>query len=364
MANTQEYGLFQLMDEGILHPNATATTVDSGLLISAINYDIAQHNADVDVLLRLFCENTTAMQAEVNTDSSSRSQPVDEYGRAKPIKRDVPYTVGFPIQGSGNAIGQTYLWKNMATVGDMGKALTRMFRGDMLWVRDHIFGVFFDNVGYSFSDPTGLGTLAVKGLANSDTVTYYSQYTDALATDTHYAQSASAISDTNNPFPTVIKDELLEHPTNGGDVISFVPSNLVATVEALTEFHSAMLDPDIELGTNATRLVGSLGSVIPPKARLRGKTESGVWIVEWPSLPSNYFVSICTEGPRPIMRRQFPQAALQGFKPVGTLNEFPYFQDQWQRWEGYGAFNRVGAQVYRSGNGSYAVPTGYTVPMP
>ena len=33
------------------------------------------------------------------------------------------------------------------------------------------------------------------------------------------------------------------------------------------------------------------------------------------------------------------------------------------RYTGFGAFKRVAALVYRIGNGSYAIPSGYTAPL-
>ena len=67
---------------------------------------------------------------------------------------------------------------------------------------------------------------------------------------------------------------------------------------------------------------------------------------------------------RPLARRQFPEAQLQGFKSAGERNDYPYFEEQWLRYEGYGALNRVGVVVYLIGAGSYSVPTNYTVLMP
>jgi hypothetical protein len=45
------------------------------------------------------------------------------------------------------------------------------------------------------------------------------------------------------------------------------------------------------------------------------------------------------------------------------MDVFPFFQDNWIRRMGFGGWNRVGAVVMRTGNGSYAVPTNYAVPM-
>src|SRR4051812_37694083 len=134
MANTQEYGLMQLVDLHLLNPNEPAITVDSGLLTSGILYDLAQHNQDIDALLRTFSNDTTDYQIEVNQAGGGRSQPVDETGRAIPVKPLAPYTVAFPIQGSGNALGMNYLVKNKITVRDVARSMSRLYRSDYQWV--------------------------------------------------------------------------------------------------------------------------------------------------------------------------------------------------------------------------------------
>jgi hypothetical protein len=54
---------------------------------------------------------------------------------------------------------------------------------------------------------------------------------------------------------------------------------------------------------------------------------------------------------------------LRGFRRVAEREDFPYEEEIWFRRAGFGAWNRVGARVDRIGNGAYAVPTGYTIPM-
>ena len=362
MANTQEYGLFQLLDLSQLNPNQLASTVDSGLLISAMEMDRAMHNQSIEALSRLFCVTTSDYQLEVQQSGTSRNQPLDENGRAIPIKAPPPYTVAFPLQASGTAWGANHVTRVQMTARDLARTLAQMYRGDYIWVEDHILAHLFANASYTHRDPTGKGNLTIRGLANGDAVTYYNQTTQALATDSHYLFQAAGIADATNPYPTIAA-ELKEHPGNGGEVVAFISTSLKATTQALTEFRSAQLDSDIQLASTVTRLVGSLNVTLPMGATVLGKTDSGVWVVEWPRLPAGYIVAIMTGGPRPLARRVFPEAQLQGFKPFGERPDFPYWEEQWQRWEGYGALNRVGAVAMLIGAGAYAVPTNYGTPM-
>jgi hypothetical protein len=365
MANVNDHGLFQLLDLGLLNPNQTANTSDSGLLISAMEMDRAQHNADIESLMRLFAFTTNDFQLEVRQSGSSRSQPLDESGRAIPIKPPVPYTVAFPLQASGSAWGANYVTQLQMTNRELASTLATMYRGDYNWVRDQVLGHLYQATSYTHTDITGKGSLTINGLANSDAVVYYSSATNSTATDSHLLAQAAAIADATNPYPVIVA-ELREHPANTGEVISLIPTASKATTIALAEFRSATLDADIQPGpgSTASRLVGNLNATLPPGSMVLGKTDSGSWIVEWPDLPTGFIISFTSGGPRPLARRVFAEPALQGFRPMGERNDFPYFEEQWARWEGYAGYNRVGAVIMRTGNGTYAVPTNYGVPMP
>jgi uncharacterized membrane protein len=84
---------------------------------------------------------------------------------------------------------------------------------------------------------------------------------DAGATDTAFGAQAAGIADATNPYPTIYS-ELMEHPENGGEVISFIPTNLVATTEALATYR-VVGDPNVQLGANTAQLVGTLNTPIP-----------------------------------------------------------------------------------------------------
>lgn len=362
MPNANEYGLLQLIDLGILNPNQIARAADSELLAGGILYDSNQHNADIDALLTAFSVTTTEYSEEIDQHGSARNQPLDENGRSIPIKPGAPYTVGYPIQGSGNAWGANFVTRAQLTVRDLARTLSRMYRGDYLWVRDHVLGALFANASYSFRDPTGKGTLTIRGLANSDTTTYYSANSGENAADTHYLAQAAAISDAANPYP-VIRTELTEHPDNGETVVAFIPTALATTTRALADFNGLNVNPNLLLGTNERRLSSTLDITLPPRANVIGQMDDGTWIVEWSDLPADIIVAITIDGEKALARRQFPQENLQGFRPADIREDHPFWEEQWHRWEGYAVRNRVGAVVYRVGNAAYAVPANMGMPM-
>lgn len=363
MANQNEYGLMDLLDLHLINPNDPVRVVDSDLLSGGILIDNAQHNADINAVLNLLSTTTENYTEEVQQYGGSRNQPLDEKGRSIPMKPGVPYTVAFPLIASGNAWGDTWAARQKMKVKDLARIMSKLYIGDYNWVVDHALATIFQADGYSHVDPLGRGTLTIEGLANGDATTYYRTSTGSSAVDTHILAQSGAIADNANPYPT-IKDELLEHADNGGEVIAFIATSLVATTSALAEFNSATLDADITLGTDTDRLTGTLNATLPPGAMVKGKTDSGVWIVEWPRLPADYIVAVCTEGERPLARRVDPDFG-DGFLVRGEREDWPLHETQLSRWQGFGGRNRVGAVAYLIGNsGTYAVPTNYAVPMP
>ena len=358
MANQVLYGFVNLQ-------NVFAEVIDDSrvrVVDTAIQRSVAEHNRQLDAVMGLFVEKTDEFKTRFKQTNGARLQPLDEYGRARPIQVLGYYDIAFPIRDAGIAWGTTYKASKKITVADANRITNTMLIGDRVWMRDQLLGAIFNNASYNFTDPEH-GTLAVQGLANGDSVKYLKQNSTVTATDTHYRAQANAIADGNDdPFPSIY-DDLVEHPENGGEVIALVPTNLLASIQALAGFHEA-LDPDIAPALTAARLTGSLSGVALP-GPVKGKHDAGVWIVEWKGLPDSYMVAVMTASEKPIMQREEPEASLKGFYQVPEpRNDHPYYERQWARHAGFGGNNRAGALVYRVGNGAYAVPTGYGLPMP
>jgi hypothetical protein len=87
-----------------------------------------------------------------------------------------------------------------------------------------------------------------------------------------------------------------------------------------------------------------------------------VHLREWDKLPDNYAVGVTGSGLKPLAMREDAEASLRGFGEIPGREDMPYLQRIWSRRAGFGAYNRVGAVVYRTNNATYAVPTGYSAP--
>lgn len=358
MANQVLYGFHNL--ESMFNDRITDQNIP--LVNSAIEASVAAHNEQVNALLGLFAQPTELFQTRYLSANAARLQPLDENGRALPIQVAGHYEIGFPIRDAGIANGATYKARAKMTIAEANRVMSTMLIADRVWMRDQALAALFTAAAYDFEDPLN-GTLSVKPLATTsgDTQTYLLNGDVMPSTDEHHLAQAAAIADASDPYP-IIYDELTEHPENGGDVVAFIPAGLRAATELLAGFHQNT-DPDITLPSTVAQLTGALGTTVP--GTVIGKHDAGVWIVEWKSLPANYIVATMTEADAPLAMRQEPEPELQGFYRVPEdRNDHPFYEQQWARHAGFGAFNRVGALVYRIGNGTYAAPTGYTAPIP
>ncbi len=358
MPNQVQYGFLNLQ-------NVFAETVDDANVQSvstAITASAEEHNRQITTLMSLFSEPTTDFKVNFRTPTVARLQPLDANGRALPVKPAGNYDVAFPLYDAGIAWGANYKARIKMTVAQANEATAMLLGADRRWMRDHVLAaLFYDGAaggGWTFTDPEH-GALKVLGMADADTTKFLIQTgTDNGATDDHYLAQAAAIADAANPFP-IIYLELTEHPENSGDVVVMIPTNLKAAVIALTNFYP-IADPNIREGTGTSTLAGTLGVATP--GTVIGYVD-GCWIVEWRSLPDNYMVATMTGGERALRMRQEPESQLQGFKMVAQRDNHPFYESQWLRTAGFGAWNRVGAVVYRIGNAAYAAPANFSSPM-
>lgn len=357
MANTVLYGFLEHRD--IFRDQLNAQNIE--VVNTAIQASVDEHNRQMNALNGLFVEVTTEYKKRFKQMSSHKLQPLDDNGRALPVKAFGYYDMAWPIQQAGTAWGANYVASKKMTVEDANNITLAMLEADIRWMRQHLMAALFSNTTWTFSDDQW-GDLTVGVLANNDTVKYQIiSGNDAPATDNHFYGQANAINDgADNPF-VVGKDELMEHPENSGNVIALISSSLKADTLALDTFYEKS-DPNIRLGSGLSELTGSIDVAVPGEM-LGYDAASGVWISEWKSLPAGYGIMVCTGGERPLRQREDPEDVLRGFNRVADRNDHPFYESQWLRRAGFGAWNRVGAFVFEASDASYDVPTGYAAPI-
>lgn len=348
------YGLLNMMD---LYGDRV-TEVGTDRVSTALDQSVAEHNRQLEAIMALFVRRTTAFKTRYRTSANARLQPLDNNGRALPIKPSGHYDVSFPLQMGGTAWGYDYVTGQKLTVGEVADAAKTMMDADSRWMRDHIMAALFY---YSSTNPWTFvddehGSLSIYGLANGDSTTYQIMAgADSSATDTHLKGTAALAQATFADIYT----ELTEHPENSGEVVTFIPTASRATTEAFSGFYP-IEDPDIKPAATSAVLTGSLGVSLP--GQVIGKIEKN-WIVEWRSMPDNYLLSVTTGGEKALAMREDEEPALRGFKKVADRDDHPFYERQYLRRAGFGAWNRVGAVAYRTNNATYVTPTGYASPL-
>jgi hypothetical protein len=357
MANQVMYGFVSLQNV------FSRRVLDVGVneVFTAIAETVDEHNRTLQLFMGALLQRTTDFQTRFRTMGTARLQPIDENSLALPIQTGAFYTVGFPIQRGGVAWGQGYEAGVKMTVEQANENTRLMIDADSNWMRDQILGALFNNVSYTFTDEQ-YGDVTVRPLANGDTQTY-NVVGNPLApvTAQHFLAQANAIADgADNPFDDIY-DLLSQYPGNTRNIWVLVPSNLLASIRALGSF-LPVADPNVRVGANSNVLVGAPDIALP--GITRGYVEEKVFIREWKGMPSNYMIAMAEGSPPPLAMREDESPELQGFHLESDETRFPWRELQYRRKVGFGALNRTAAAVIRIGNGTYAPPTGYSLPMP
>jgi len=215
----------------------------------------------------------------------------------------------------------------------------------------------FQATNYVYNDEDH-GNLTVLPIANNDSQVYQViAGADAPTTDSHLLSNASA--NVSLAIFQTMADDLREHPENGDEVTIWVPTAQRANAAALTGV-LGLNDPNVALGANANRLVGSDGRSGPGEL-FAYDPASKAFLREWKSLPSTILLGMTNGGDPPLAMREDEDPALRGYFSPGEREDYPFWERQYIRRAGFGAYNRVGAVVMQLNNaGAYTVPTGFT----
>lgn len=338
-------------------------TIGQRAVYDAVAQTLAQHNADLKAAYNVFVEReTTDYKLRYKLPGGGYMQRRGSNGRPGAVKASGYWDVALPLEDFAAELAADDVSLGYMTMQELNRHLDTIMAQNINTLRREILVSIFNNVDYSFSDPQ-YGTLAVKPLANGDTVVYPPVIgSDTEATETHYLESgyaSSAISDTNNPYVT-IRDELEEHfgaATGGENIVVFINNAQVAKSEALTEF-DPVNDRFTVPGANVDQLIG-LPTALP--GRVIGRT-NGVWVVEWRWIPAEYAVGVYMDAPRPLMMRTDPpETGLgTGLQLVSKEVEFPFEGSFYRNRFGIGVGNRLNGVAFEFGTGgTYTIPTAY-----
>jgi len=335
------------------------TTVGESVVFNAVRESAAQYTNQINEILGSVVRRTTDHQIKFKLPGTGTLQPLDGSGYPRVVREAGYYDVSFPIYHAGTAWGDDRIARALMTIEDANRRTLESQRRDADWMRRHIWAAIFTNTRRTYADEK-FGTLSyVEGLANGDGTTYVLKGAQAAAADTHQLAQAAAISDAANPFGT-IHTELMEHPSNSGPVVCYTATNLVSSIEGLTNF-VPITDPDVQSGMASDRISGTLTKGWGDE--VLGKVDK-CWIVECMSLPSSYIIAQAVGAGPFVVMREYPTASLQGFQVKSPLDIDTNLEKvAMYRDAGFGVDNRVAAVVQYIGSGSYSIPSGYTAPL-
>lgn len=353
--NTLTYGFHTLKNLAA----ERVTTVGEKVVLDAVNTSAKYHTDMLNSILGSVVQRTTDHKWRYRLSGGGTLQPIGTSGNPVPVRESGYYDVALPIRGGATAWATDRVARALMTVDEANRLTLESLRRDADWMKRNFLAALFTNTSWTYADDV-FGSLTIQPLANGDvTFTLVGGTTEA---SNHYLAQAAAIDDSNNPYDDIY-DKLMKHPANqGADVVVFIPTNLKATTQALTNFVEVG-DPDVELGANAAKIAANVGGHRLFGDEVLGKVEK-CWIVEWKQLPSSYMIAFAVGAPAVIGMREYPAESLQGFFTENDAGDGNITKTKMIRYAGFGVLNRVGAVVQRIGNGTYAIPSGYTAPLP
>lgn len=340
-----------------------SATVGQQLIYQAAQAYLARVNAEIERQMAVFVASTTeGYKIRYKLPGAGKLQKRREQSQFGARKTIGQWDVAFPLEDYGDQIAADDVTMAYMTVRELDLHIQGIVIRDVNTVRYEMLKRIFTRSQVSFGDPLW-GTLAIEGLANGDTVTYPPVVgSESEATDDHYLESgyaASAITDTNNPYVTIVA-ELEEHfgkQSGGPNIVTFINSAETPETQALTDFVEYS-DRFIAPGTQTATVVGA---PVEMPGRVIGRT-NGTWVSEWDWIPSGYMIGVSRETEAPLVQRVDPAdtGLGRGLQLVARDEIFPFEMSFWRHRFGFGAGNRLAAVVMELGTGgSYTVPTAY-----
>lgn len=341
-----------------------ATVGQEVIYAEAAKY-VADQNAALDAVLSVFVEETTSdYKRRYKLPGGGRLQKQSFAPQSVPgnVKATGNWDVAFPIEDFGAAVADDRVSRAYMTASELSRHIDSVTIQNVNTVRFQLLQCLFNSTAGTFIDPLW-GSLTIQRLANGDSVTFPPVIgSESEATDNHYLESgyaASAISDTNDPYVTIV-DELEEHfgtPTAGSEIVVFVNNAQRAKTQALTEFNE-VVDRFVQPGTQTATPNG--GPSLP--GRYLGRHNAGVFVQEWRWIPSGWMLAIHLGAPKPLIKRVDPAdtGLPQGLTLVAEEMNNPFKSTYWSHRFGFGVGNRLNGVVMELGSGgTYTVPSGY-----
>lgn len=352
-------------------------TIGQSIVYDATLQVLGDHNADMELAMAIFIDRTTSdFKVRYKLPGSGELQLVNRTSRPLDVKASGQWDVAFTLEEHAAAIARDRVTAGYMTIQEYNRHIETVKRQDRNTVRKQILRALFNNAARTFVDPDR-GTLTVVPLANNDAVVYppvIGSTDDATANN--YLTSgyvSSAISDTNNPIPTIV-NALESHfgtPTGGSDIVVFINNAETTRFQGLTNFdpvpnrfvsygaNTALVNADAQEGVDWRNA--------PLPGRVIGETDSAL-LVEWRWIPAGYLLAIHRDAEPPLWKRIDPPGTGLGTGDLmmvaqngGSLENasHPLYEAFWSHRFGLGVANRLNGVIMQLTAGGFTVPTIY-----
>ena len=342
--------------------DASAASYGVSTIAQAISADVSYTNQTVSELLSDLCQKTTSQISVWGGGQVHAMSKVDEFGEGLPTKFTPGINASIPLNRWVQKIQWSSKYFSMKTPEEIANEYLELRKGYLLAVQSEVKRAIYNNVNYTFVDRLFNNvSLSVKCFANADGgydlpdspggATFTSSSHD------HYPGEAS--------FTEAFMDAAILNVTEHGNTKNL---KIYINLNDLDQF-------------NAVRVSGSTGAFTPlPDAasvlainqlasgrtsdmsdlenRLVGywKGNVEVWIKPW-AIEHYYVVAATGMATKPLLFRELPYPALQGFRIDAPLPDYPLYADRTEAIFGIAPFDRTQVAVLYDGNATYAVPT-------
>ena len=342
-------------------------TIGQRAIFDAVTEVLAQHTADLNAAMAFLVEGPTEdHKRRYMLPGGGRLQRVAENGKPVAVKATGSWDVAFPLEEFAAGWQSSRVAFAYLTMADLDRHLKTIQQQNVNTMRFEMLKALLNNGDDTFIDPVR-GSLTIKALGTGATDGVL--YPPILGSETEqtldrYAESgyaASAISDTNDPFPTIVNalEASFGTPTGGSRIVVFINSAQTAKVTALTAF-VPVTNIHIQPGATISQVL-SLPAGLPGRV-LGVHEDSGAIVVEWRWMPANYMLGLHLDAPAPLMMRVDPgyTGLPRGLTLVSQSDEFPFSESIYSHRFGFGCGNRLNGYVMELGTGgSYTIPTAY-----
>jgi hypothetical protein len=352
------YGALGLPDGDMTFVNV----IGQRAVFDAANKLMADYTADLNAAIAMFVEqNTTDFKWRYMLPGGGRLQKRGGSAKSGQVKAYGSWDVAFPLDDFGEALGGSDVALAYMTVQQLNRHLDNLFIRDANTVRFELLKALFNNAEDTYLGVLGEGTVYIEPLANGDSVTYPPVIgSETEATEDHYLGSAylaSAISDTNDPFVTLMAD--LKHHNTDADIVAFINNAQWAKARALTDMRDAK-DAYIVPGANQD-VVMPLPATTP--GQVRGRHAMGCWVVEWNWIPAGWIMALDLNAPKPLIQRidKAESGLGTGLQLVSQNDDYPLSDAQYRHRFGFGVGNRLNGAIMDLSNADsdYDVPSAY-----